>query len=157
MQLDHIMYVGVPDVVVVCGSSSTCCSLDFVVYMRAPNAVVSPGNWTISTRIVCIAFPFLGAQRFHFFDAPAKKCPRVSGLVFVMKLIVSFTKRGHKWVLFLSPVFVPDSFFFGPGVVWISFRFRNGYGDRVKHIFIILDFIGPYGAFLELVSIFRIL
>ena len=57
----------------------------------------------------------------------------------------------------LEPRFRPGFVFFGPGVVWISFRFRNGYGDRVKHIFIILDFIGPYGAFLELVSIFRIL
>ena len=114
MQLDHIMYVGVPDVVVVCGSSSTCCSLDFVVYMRAPNAVVSPGNWTISTRIVCIAFPFLGEHRFHFLDAPAKKCLRMSGPVSVMKLIVSFTKRGHKWVLFLSPLFARIRFFSVP-------------------------------------------
>ena len=107
-QLDHIMYIGFREVV-----WHACLGYHHdVVSEWSSHTSVDAGRIRQYQRISYASRSQFWANIVSFFwHAPAKKCPRMSGPVFVMKLIVSLPKRGHKWALFLSSVFVPDSFF----------------------------------------------
>ena len=74
--------------------------------------------WDIGLWAAHTLFPFSAQSVFILSDPPAKKCPRISGPVFVRKWLVRRRKRGRKSSLFSNRVLVPDSFFSGPGVVF---------------------------------------